>query len=134
MRRTTLLSVLSIGALLTLGSPASAQQGWVRLGDFGHPVYMDTGAVVRRGPVAQVRLRVEGYDAAGYDRIETQEVNCRTHQSRVVRVVVRAVDARALGVPRPAPVDSVWRSYTPGSFGAELLGAVCATLGTPVGP
>ena len=129
MSRLQVLLSLSAATLLIPGSPVRAQQRWLRLGDFGHPTYLDTTVVVRRTPtLAVVRVRFVGYAGAGYDRIETEEVNCQTHQSRTLRGEDLAVGARNDDNLAPEPADSVWRSYVPGSFGARLLAAVCGYL------
>jgi hypothetical protein len=123
--------ILCLSAAVTIGrsAPGLAQNPWLSLGDFGHPAYLDTTAVVRRSPaVAEVRVLLAGYTGPGYDRVETQEVNCRTRESRVLKVEDRQADERARGDVHAPPPDTVWHSFVPNSLGARLLGAVCAYL------
>jgi hypothetical protein len=136
---TRLIVCLSTTALTLAVSawPVSAQQVWLRLGDFGHPAYLDTTAVVRRSAiVTQVRVRLVDYGGPGYDRLEIQEVNCQAHEARFLKVEVRAVDARAtLDDPGPQQADTAWHGYVGGGFGARLLGAICGYLrSTAPGP
>jgi Surface-adhesin protein E len=132
MHRASVIIFLSVAAALSSSSSARAQGPWLKLGDFGQTVYLDTTSVVHRSAdVAVVDLRLANYVGAGYDRLETDEVDCKTRKSRVTRVRIQAVSARAIGDLRAPAPDGTWHAYTPGSFGAVLLDSVCAYLGRP---
>ena len=130
MRRVSVIICFFAAAGLLVSSRVVAQTPWLRLGDFGQAVYLDTTAITHHsGGLIVVELRVLGDPGPGYDRLETQEVNCRTRQSRVTRVRIETVGANAQGDLRAPPPDTAWRSYTPGSLGAGMLDAVCAYVG-----
>jgi hypothetical protein len=118
------LSAAVAGVGVTSGR---AQSPWLSLGDFGHPTYLDTTSIVHRSPgVAVVTVRLVGYTGPGYDRVETQEINCRTHESRVLKAEDKQANERAIGGLPAARPDSVWHGFASGSLGARLLGALCA--------
>ena len=126
MRRLNAILCLSSAAIMFGSARGLAQSPWVPLGNFGHPALLDTSAIIRRSSnAAVVRVRLVGYTGAGYDRVETQEINCRTHQSRVLKAEEVQVGERGVSELRAPPADSAWHSYVRGSLGGQLLGALC---------
>ena len=130
MKRLDPILCLSAALALAGTTPGLAQNPWISLADVGHPASLDTTAIMRRSPdLAVVRVRLVGYRAAGYVRLETQEVNCRTKESRVLQAEDRPINENTLGALPAPPPDPQWHSYAPNSLGARLLAAVCAYLG-----
>ena len=126
MRRISFIVSVFAAAELLISSRAVAQR-WLRLGDFGQTVYLDTTTITHHaGGVVVVQLRLPNDPGPGYDHLETQEVDCMRRQSRVTRVRIETVSASTPGDLRAPPPDTAWRSYTPGSLGAGMLDAVCA--------
>ena len=129
MNRASAIIFLSVAAALSLSSSTLAQTPWLKLGDVGQTVYLDTTSITHRSAhVAVVELRLANYMGAGYDQVETDEMDCRTRQSRVTRVRIQPVSLDAPFQLRAPPPDTAWVTYSPGSFGAATIDAVCAYL------